>query len=91
MISLNMEVYMKAYKGTFKKKNGESRDMVFARLYDLPQKFLDERIQGAGSEQQYPEGMELVWDLEADNFRIFNWKSVEGNPSELDIDETLFK
>ena len=85
-----MEVFMKAYKGTFKKKNGESRDMVFARLLDLPQKFLDEKIQGAGSEQQYPEGMELVWDLEADNFRVFNWKSIETDPKEFDVDEGLF-
>ena len=81
---------MKAYKGTFKKKNGESRDMVFARLLDLPQKFLDERVQGAGSEQQYPDGMELVWDLEADNFRVFNWKSAENTPQEFTIDEDLF-
>ena len=81
---------MKAYKGTFKKKNGESRDMVFARLLDLPQKFLDERVQGAGSEQQYPDGMELVWDLEADNFRVFNWRSAETDPKEFDVDESLF-
>ena len=64
--------------------------MVFARLLDLPQKFLDERVQGAGSEQQYPEGMELVWDLEADNFRVFNWKSTETDPKEFDVDESLF-
>ena len=81
---------MKAYKGTFKNKNGESRDMVFARLLDLPQKFLDERVQGAGSEQQYPDGMELVWDLEADNFRVFNWRSAETDPKEFDVDESLF-
>ena len=81
---------MKAYKGTFKKKNGESRDMVFARLYDLPQKFHDEKVQGAGSEQNYPDGMELVWDLEADNFRVFNWKSAENTPQEFTIDEDLF-
>ena len=81
---------MKAYKGTFKKKNGESRDMAFARLYDLPQKFLDEKVQGAGSEQNYPDGMELVWDLEADNFRVFNWKSAENTPQEFTIDEDLF-
>ena len=81
---------MKAYKGTFKKKNVESRDMVFARLYDLPQKFLDEKVQGAGSEQNYPDGMELVWDLEADNFRVFNWKSAENTPQEFTIDEDLF-
>lgn len=82
---------MIAYKGTFKKKNGESRQMTFARLVDLPEHFLETRIIGAGSEQNYPEGMELVWDLEADNFRIFNWKSVDDIPKEFDIDETLFR
>ena len=82
---------MKAYKGTFKKKNGESRQMTFAKLADLPEHFLETRIIGAGSEQNYPEGMELVWDLEADNFRIFNWKSADDSPKEFDIDETLFR
>jgi len=82
---------MKAYKGTFKKKNGESRQMTFAKLADLPEQFLETRVIGAGSEQNYPEGMELVWDLEADNFRIFNWKSVDDTPKEFDIDETLFR
>jgi len=82
---------MKAYKGTFKKKNGESRQMTFAKLADLPEEFLETRVIGAGSEQNYPEGMELVWDLEADNFRIFNWKSADDSPKEFDIDETLFR
>lgn len=81
---------MKAYKGTFKKKNGEDRQMTFARLADLPEQFLETRIIGAGSEQSYPEGMELVWDLEADNFRIFNWNTIEEVPTELSIDESLF-
>ena len=82
---------MKAYKGTFKKKNGDSRQMTFAKLADLPEQFLETRIIGAGSEQNYPDGMELVWDLEADNFRIFNWKSADDSPKEFDIDETLFR
>ena len=85
-----MEIIMKAYKGTFKKKNGESRDMTFARLTDLPEQFLETRVIGAGSEQIYPEGMELVWDLEADNFRIFNWNTAEDTAKELNIDESLF-
>ena len=86
-----MEKYMKAYKGTFRKKNGDARQMTFARLVDLPEQFLETRIIGAGSEQNYPEGMELVWDLEADNFRIFNWKSADDSPKEFEIDETLFR
>jgi hypothetical protein len=82
---------LKAYKGTFKKKNGESRDMVFARLLDLPDTFLSEKVQGAGSEQSYPPGMELVWDLEADNFRVFNWTASEGSVKEFDVEDSLFK
>jgi len=82
---------MKAFKGTFKKKNGESRQMTFARLADLPDQFLETRVSGAGSEQTYPDGMELVWDLEADSFRIFNWNTVEDVPKEMFIEEDLFK
>lgn len=85
-----MEDVLKAYKGSFKKKNGDSREMVFARLYDLPENFLNDKVQGAGSEQSYPDGMELVWDLEADNFRVFNWKAVEGSTKEIEIDSALF-
>lgn len=85
-----MELIMRAYKGTFKKKNGESRDMVFAKLNDLPQEFLSTMVLGTGSEQQYPEGMELVWDLEADNYRVFNWQSAESAPQEFLIDDSYF-
>ena len=51
-----MEESMKAYKGSFKKKNGDSREMVFARLYDLPEKFLNDKVQGAGSETDLSRG-----------------------------------
>ncbi len=34
--------------------------------------------------------MELVWDLEADNFRIFNWKTSIGITDKFDIEEDLF-
>ena len=81
---------MKAYRGYFKKKNGESRTMVFSRIDDLPDKFVASKISGAGKEQKYPDGMELVWDLEADNFRVFNWKTCDGNPAIFDIEESLF-
>ena len=50
-----MEITMRAFKGTFKKKNGESRNMVFAKISDLPQSFLSTTVLGAGSEQSYPE------------------------------------
>jgi len=86
-----MESLMNAYKGTFKKRNGESRQMVFARIWDLPEPFLKKHVQGAGNETKYPEGMELVWDLEADSFRIFNWKTIEGKAKHFNIDSTLFE
>ena len=82
---------MKAYKGTFKKKNGESRQMTFAKLADLPEQFLETRVIGAGSEQNYPEGMELVWDLEQDDFRIFNWKTKMDEIKEVEINSKLLQ
>jgi hypothetical protein len=80
---------MKAYKGVFKKKDGSVRQMVFARIADLPQKFVASKVLGAGSEQKYPKGLELVWDLEADNFRIFNYNTKQ-ELKELEIEESLF-
>ena len=55
--------YYESLQRIIQKKNGESRHMTFARLIDLPETFLETKVSGADSEQQYPEGMELVWDL----------------------------
>lgn len=63
---------MQAYKAKFIKKNGQEREMIFAELTDLPEEFLEQKIVGSGSEKSYPDGMRLVWDLEADNFRVLN-------------------
>ena len=49
---------MKVYKGSFKKKNGETRDMVFAHIADLPNSFLETKVLGAGSEQS----IQVVWN-----------------------------
>ncbi len=82
---------MKAFKGSFKKKSGEEREMFFARISDLPSQFVATKITGAGKEQKYPEGMELVWDLEQDDFRIFNWKTTMDTIKEVEIDNKLFQ
>lgn len=74
---------MKAYKGSFIKKNGEIREMLFAHLEDLPESLLQERIVGTGVQRTYPDGMELVWDLEADSFRIFNHNATLEMPREV--------
>jgi hypothetical protein len=80
---------MKAYKGCFTKKNGESRTMIFSRIKDLPNGFVASKIVGAGTEKSYPEGMELVWDLEEDDFRIFNYKTAK-SIDELDVDSRKY-
>ena len=73
---------MKAYRGVFRKKDGALREMYFARLEDISAinpDYLGDRLTGSGSNNVYPAGMELVWDLEADDgegdFRIFNHKT----------------
>jgi hypothetical protein len=81
---------MKAYKGSFRKKNGEIRNMLFARIDDLPDSFIERKIVGSGSEKNYPSGMELVWDLEADAFRIFNHNAAQEPLKEVSIEEHYF-
>lgn len=76
---------MKAYKGSFIKKNGEIREMLFAHVEDLPESLLQERITGTGVDKKYPKGMKLVWDIEADDFRVFNYSAVLEQPKEMDL------
>ena len=77
---------MKAYNGTFTKKNGEARTMRFIRITDIPDKSITPQIKGTGRKPTLAEGMELVWDLDTNAFRMFNWKTVEGNVTEIEVD-----
>jgi hypothetical protein len=79
---------MKAYSGIFKKVDGSMRHMVFVRLEDLPKSFLEERLKG-NSKRKLSEGLELVWDLELREFRIFNWKTLLGEVKQTDINFVL--
>ena len=81
---------IKIHKGKFVKQDGKIRHMVFARIDDLPSTFVASKIVGAGKEQQYPDGMELVWDMEADNFRVFNWNTSGDDVSTSELDDSLF-
>lgn len=76
---------MKSYRGAFKKLSGELREMHFAKLSDLPQDFLKEQIKGGSMKHDLGEGKELVWDLKFNDFRIFNWKTVEGAVNEEEV------
>ena len=78
---------MKAYTGTFIKKSGEVRTMTFAKVSELPKELLPEG-KGGQKVKKLPEGMELVWDIENNYYRMFNFKTVVGKLEEFDIDST---
>lgn len=69
---------MKSYRAAFKKKDGDLREMHFVKLSDLPKQFVSDKMKGNNKKHVLQEGMELVWDLQAKGFRIFNWNTVEG-------------
>lgn len=79
---------MKSYKGSFKKKDGSVREMNFAKLKDLPPEFLAGKLKGS-KPAKLTEGSEVVWDLDAKDFRVFNWNSVLGDVKESDINFVL--
>ena len=51
---------MKAYNGTFTKKNGDERSMRFIRITDIPEKFIAMQIKGTGRKPTLAEGMERI-------------------------------
>ena len=64
------------FNGTFQKLNGERRTMRFIRKSDLPSSMVNEatiRILEGKT------GNEVVYDVDARQFRQFNWKTVEGD------------
>ena len=79
---------MKSYQGTFVKQNGDERTMSFVRLTDMPEDFIATKVKGTGKKASLTEGRELVWDLDAAAFRVFNWKTVVGEVTEGEIEET---
>lgn len=84
---------MIAYRGIFKKKNGSLREMSFVKLQDITEynsEFIAEKIQGTGNPKNVSDGMELVWDLEQDNFRYFNHETSEGDIKEYEIGDEIF-
>ena len=67
-----------SYTATFVKSNGDNRQMNFVRLNDLPETFLSGKIKGTGKQRTLNEGQEVVWDLDNNGFRVFNWKTIVG-------------
>jgi len=86
---------MIVYTGTFKKADGSARTMRFARLTDLPDEFLSTRVKGGevtearakAKTKMMAEGKETVWDIEAHNFRVFNWNTTVDDVCEEDLED----
>ena len=82
---------MKGYEGTFTKANGDERAMTFVRVADLPDDFLATKVKNTGTQRTLKEGTELVWDIAAQGFRHFNWKTVIGEVREINLEKnTVF-
>lgn len=75
--------YMRAYTGTFKKKDGSSRTMRFAKLGDLPPGFLTSKLLNRQT-HNLAAGSELVWDLDNNDFRVFNYLTLIGTLAEFE-------
>lgn len=65
---------MLVFHGTFKKNDGTKRSIKFARLADLPKMATSTKRPATN----LPVGSEVVWDLEKNGYRVFNWKAVVG-------------
>ena len=73
------------YSATFVKANGENREMKFIKLNDLPNNFLDDKIKDRESQKTLTGGHEVVWDIDKNGFRIFNWNTIVGTPEQNKI------
>ncbi len=75
---------MIAQRGTFIKTNGDERQMNFVRLDNLPEGFIEKNTAG-GVGPTLAEGQEIVWDLDASGFRVFNWNTTVGEVVEFTL------
>lgn len=76
---------MKGHVGSFLKKDGSLRTMKFVKINDLPDTFIKDKLKGSERKRNLSEGMETVWDLENQNFRVFNWEKVVGEVKDFDL------
>lgn len=77
---------MKAYVGTFIKKDGSLRTMTFMNLEDMPKEIMENKLKNSGRKVTLAEGQKIVFDLEKNEFRIFNHKSLVGELDEIEVD-----
>ncbi len=74
-MSNNTTITTQTYRGTFVKINGESRSMRFVRIPDLPSGMISESAHQHIRHLQELHGSEVVYDLDKQGFRSYNWKT----------------
>ena len=81
---------MTGYKAIFVKKDGSPREIRFVRTDDMPENWFASHVKGTGKKRVLKEGMELVWDIDCEGFRVFNWDTVQGDIKKFDyfLDKT---
>ena len=70
----------KQYTGTFIKRNGDSRTMSFIKGSDVPK-----HIKGINEGPHLSNTEEVVYDVHAKGFRVFNWNTVQGQVTEKKV------
>ena len=74
------------YTGTFSNKKGQQRTMTFIRHSDIPSSFA-----GSGRRPKLSEGMETVYDVNANGWRTFNHNTQVGQITKGNIDFSFDK
>ena len=76
---------MTGYQATFTKKDGSAREIRFVRTDDMPEKWFAKHVKGTGKKRTLKEGNELVWDIDNEGFRVFNWNTIQGEVKKFDF------
>lgn len=77
--------------GEFIKKDGQSRKMKFLKISDMSEEYKNKIGLTPDKEtkkKKLAEGSEMVYDLDARDFRVFNWATVtaEVTQEEMEIE-----
>ena len=83
---MNSNKTYRTYTGTFTKNNGHKRTMTFIKSIDVPT-----HIRGNSRTTTLKEGQEIVYDIDAKGFRVFNWETVQGQVTEKNINFSFDK
>lgn len=81
-----MKTDVKGFVGSFRKSNGELRRMRFVRIADLPENRIPTRKTDKPP-RNLCEGTELVWDLDQQGYRTFNFGTLEDELARIEVDD----